>query len=159
MSYNQIKNIAKLLITSLLVTLFLLFYCQAFYDFGIDAKNRILHSSLYAFFTTPLLFWASAYLCRRFAPAACGSNMDNIKSEKNLNLRTVFVCAVSSLIATFAGGSLGREGPSAQMSASIFYTISKKISWIYIGTGVGLAVAFNAPIAGFICVCEKLWQS
>lgn len=171
-----------LICVSALVTYFLLTYCHLFHEFGDDAKERILLSPIYAFCTTPILFWVAAYLCRRFSHGASGSNMKNLeialaevkdnlpprKVLSFLSFRVVAICALSSLVATFGGGSLGREGPSVQMSASIFFVTAKRLrkflpkisleSWIYAGVGTGLAVAFNAPIAGLICVCEKTFK-
>ncbi len=181
MNINQIKTVAALACSAALATFFLLFYCQTFYDFGNLAKERILISPLYAFFTTPILFWDSAYLCRRFSLGASGSNMENLelaiheinkgdskKASFFLGFKTIAICAISSLVSTFGGGSLGREGPSVQMSAGIFFTFANKLkkflpkisleNWIYVGAGTGLAIAFGTPFAGLICVCEKTFK-
>ncbi|MBU6140545.1 MAG: chloride channel protein [Proteobacteria bacterium] len=182
MNINKIKTIAALACTATLATAFLLLYCRTFYDFSNLAKERILISPLYAFFTTPILFWVSAYLCRRFSLAASGNNMGNIESAVNeidksnnhqkasffLGFKTISICALSSLVSTFGAGSLGHEGPSVQISAGIFFNAANKIknflpkisleNWIYVGAGIGLAVAFGAPFAGLICVCEKSFK-
>ena len=176
MNINLIKTTVALACTAALAILFLLFYCQTFFDFGNLAKDRILLSPIFAFCTTPILFWVSAYLCRRFSPGASGSNMENLnlglKNAENqkafsfLGLKTVAICTISSLIATLGGGSLGREGPSTQMSAGIFFVTANRLkknlpkisleNWIYAGAGIGLAVAFGAPIAGLTYVGEKV---
>jgi H+/Cl- antiporter ClcA len=72
------------------------------------------------------------------------------------------------MISTFGGGSLGREGPSVQIAASIFAVAANKLrkffprinlqNWVFAGCGVGFAVAFCAPFAGFIYVIEKLFR-
>src|SRR5438132_10680697 len=68
------------------------------------------------------------------------------------------------LLAIGSGLALGREGPSVQMGAVVAH-IAGKISrrgWpdrralLAAGAGAGLAVAFNAPIAGAIFVLEEL---
>ena len=63
-----------------------------------------------------------------------------------------------------AGMALGREGPSVQMGAVVADLVGKwfRRSWpdsrtlLAAGAGAGLAVAFNAPIAGAIFVLEEL---
>ena len=127
------------------------------------------------------MFWISAFICRKFAQNAAGSSLDHIKSalitlEKNpnsfkkistfLNLRIVVVNCISSLVSTYGGGALGREAPAVHMSVSIFAVVASKLksiipaitleAWIYAGSASGLAIAFNAPIAGFIYIVERL---
>jgi H+/Cl- antiporter ClcA len=172
-----------LILTTLATSIFILNYCDIFYDLGMVAKERFLQNQLLAFFTPPFLFWVSAYLCRKYAINASGSNLSHVKSvlyllKKNpnsfekispfLSLRIVVVNSISSLIATFGGGALGREGPSVQMSSSIFVVVANKLrrffpqinleTWIFAGSGVGVAIAFNAPAAGFFYVIERLFR-
>lgn len=170
------KKLIILICAAAFATFSLLLYCQAFYDFGTLAQERILISPLYAFFTTPLLFWVSAYLCRTYAISASGNNIENLEKALNeikkgekpsafFSFKTIVICAISSLVATFGGGSLGREGPSIQIAAGIFFITSEKLkkflskinpeTWIYAGVGTGLAIAFGTPFAGLICICEK----
>lgn len=181
---NKIAPLALLVITALIAAFFIIHYCHIFYDFGLFAKERIVKNPLIAFFVTPLFFWVSAYSCRRFAINASGSNLQHIKSSliqlkktpnsyekisSFVSLRVTVVGFFSSLIATFGGGSLGREGPSVHMAAGIFAEFANyfrkffpKISlegWIIAGCGVGLSVAFNSPIAGIIYIAEKLINS
>ena len=44
----------------------------------------------------------------------------NYKVNVLLSLRIVFIKILSSLIMVFGGGVIGREGPTIQISASIF---------------------------------------
>lgn len=168
----------------LFVAILIELYCKIFYDLGILAKARIVANPLVAFFSTPVFFWISAYICRSFAINASGSNLFYIREslqqvEKHpnsyekisvfLSWRIAIVNAISSLLATFGGGSLGREGSSVHISASIFAAISDKLkkyfpkinleNWIYAGAGLGLAVAFTAPFAGLVYIVEKLLKS
>jgi H+/Cl- antiporter ClcA len=169
-----------LLITSF-TTLLIFFYCETFYEFGNIAKEQIKNNKIFSFIFFPFLLWFSALICKLFAKNASGSNLDHItealmilkKSPDNyqkishlLSFRIAIVAIISSLIATIACGSLGREGVSIYIATSIFATsafylrkILPKInleSWIYAGYATGFAVAFNAPISGLIYVCEKL---
>ncbi len=171
------------IIVTILTFSFISSYCDIFYDFGINAKTRLIKNPLLAFFITPLFFWVSAYLCRSLAPKASGSSLVKIKlateqlqeSPKSyekishlLNFRIVIVAAISSLISTLGGGALGREAPSINMSASIFVGTAEKLrrifpkinldTWLFVGSGVGFAVAFLAPVSGFIYITEKLFR-
>ncbi len=78
--------------------------------------------------------------------------------------RLVPVKFFGGLLAIGAGMALGREGPSVQMGAVVADLVGKwfRRSWpdqrtlLAAGAGAGLAVAFNAPIAGAIFVLEEL---
>jgi H+/Cl- antiporter ClcA len=71
------------------------------------------------------------------------------------------------LIALGAGLSLGREGPSVQMGASIgegFAKVFKRVSveekyLITSGASAGLAAAFNAPISGVMFALEEVHKN
>ncbi len=74
---------------------------------------------------------------------------------------------LGGLIALGAGLSLGREGPSVQMGASIgegFAKIFKRVSveekyLITSGASAGLAAAFNAPISGVMFALEEVHKN
>jgi len=173
-----------LLFITAITAAFIIFYCELFNFFGLCAKVIFLLKPFTAFFITPLFFLMSAYLCRKYAPTVAGGSLGNIekslaelqknpdsfeKIRKFLGFKTVFVNAASSLLSTLGGGALGREGPAVQMSAGIFGASADKLksffpqvkleSWIYAGSGAGIAFAFNAPCAGFIYVVEKLFNN
>ena len=156
-------------------------YCITFDIFGLMAKDRLLTHPASVFFVTPALFWASSYICRRFSINSSGNSMGHVKSalaivksdspdlkklSSFLSLRVVVVKTISSLLCVFGGGALGREGPAVHMSAAIFAVIGDKFkkvlpkitleTWIFAGSAAGLAIAFHAPIAGFVFVGEKL---
>jgi H+/Cl- antiporter ClcA len=180
MSLNKALSATFIFVlTGVFAALYLIFYCDLFYIFGKMSKERVLISPTYVLLTTPLLFWVSAFLCRKFSNFANGSNLqnletgaknlDNEKAEKVFGVKTIFICTLSSLVSTFGCGSLGREGPSVQISAGIFYVAGSKIkkicekinleNWIYAGAGLGFAVAFHAPLAGLVCALEKSIKS
>jgi CIC family chloride channel protein len=67
-------------------------------------------------------------------------------------------------LALGAGFSLGREGPTVQIGASVgkivgdVFKVPRRsyAALIAAGSGAGLAVAFNAPLAGFLFVMDEL---
>lgn len=159
-------------------TIFIAKYCDLFDWFGLLAKKRLLDYPVATFVTTPFFFWISAYSCRKYSSNSSGHGLQSVlqileKSPNNfdkasffLSARIIIVKAVSSLIATFGGGALGKEGPSVQMSAEIFAVISHKYrkflpkinleTWVFAGSAAGLTVVFGAPIAGVVFIIEKL---
>jgi H+/Cl- antiporter ClcA len=181
---NNIKIILTwffLFILTIATAIIIIFYCNTFYDFSNIAKDRLLNRPNTVYFITPLFFWVSSFLCKKLAFNPFGTGLDNItfalkklqKKPKNykfvanfIGLKIAIVIFISSLFSTIGGGSLGREAPSILISVCIFFSIAYYVkkyiislpleNWIYVGYAVGLSVAFNAPIAGFIYLIEKL---
>lgn len=112
----------------------------------------------------------AAWLARRFSPYAEGSGIPEVEVALQRELppmplpRMLLVKFVGGLLALGGGMALGPEGPSVQMGAVGARLIGGRFrrrwpdmhSLIAAGTGAGLAVAFNAPIAGAVFVLEEL---
>ena len=111
----------------------------------------------------------AAWLVRRFSPYASGSGIPQVEAALTGDLppappHLITVKFLGGLLAIGAGMALGREGPSVQMGAVVADLVGKAFrrSWpdlrtlVAAGAGAGLAVAFNAPIAGAIFVLEEL---
>ena len=111
----------------------------------------------------------AAWLVRRFAPLASGSGIPHVEVVLNEELppappQLILVKFLGGLLAIGSGLALGREGPSVQMGASLGYLLGGSFRrnapdcrlLLAAGAGAGLAVAFNAPIAGAIFVLEEL---
>jgi len=111
----------------------------------------------------------AAGLVRRFSPYASGSGIPQVEGALTGDLppappRLLPVKFLGGLLAIGAGMALGREGPSVQMGAVVAHIVGKAFrrSWpdlrtlLAAGAGAGLAVAFNAPIAGAVFVLEEL---
>lgn len=103
------------------------------------------------------------------APEATGSGIPQVKAAimgvpQDLGLRTAAVKLVSCVVALGSGLSMGREGPTVQLSAALSAKASELIrsspkhraQLIAAGAGAGLAAAFNAPLAGALFVLEEL---
>jgi CIC family chloride channel protein len=116
-------------------------------------------------------FALAAWMVRRFSPFATGSGIPQIEAalHGHLPAETPPLLPVKfggGLLAIGAGGALGREGPSVQMGAVVSRLIGLvfRRTWpdlqrlIAAGAGAGLAVAFNAPLAGAVFVLEELFQ-
>jgi chloride channel protein, CIC family len=111
----------------------------------------------------------AAWLVRRFSPYASGSGIPQVEAALTGDLppappRLIPVKFLGGVLAIGAGMALGREGPSVQMGAVVAHIVGKAFrrSWpdlrslLAAGAGAGLAVAFNAPIAGAVFVLEEL---
>jgi len=121
---------------------------------------------------SPLLFAAVAWACRRWAPAARGSGIPQIiavaraPDRPGLAPLVALLTAVAKLVLTvamlFAGGSVGREGPTVQVSAAIMVAAHRLLgvrltAGVYIAGGAaGVAAAFNTPLAGIAFAIEEL---
>ncbi|HEY1261821.1 MAG TPA: H(+)/Cl(-) exchange transporter ClcA [Stellaceae bacterium] len=112
---------------------------------------------------------AAAALARRLAPYASGSGIPQVEAALTGDLpaapaQLVPVKFLGGLLAIGAGMALGREGPSVQMGAVLADLVGRlfRRGWsdlrilLAAGAGAGLAVAFNAPIAGAVFVLEEL---
>lgn len=113
----------------------------------------------------------AGWLVDRFAPAASGSGMSEVKAvlarvPMPLNLRIAIVKLISAILVLGSGMPLGREGPTVQIGAALAAQLSRwfptspdhRRQLIAAGAGAGLAAAFDAPIAGVLFVVEELLQ-
>ena len=121
---------------------------------------------------TPVCFGAIAWATLRWVPAARGSgipqvivNAHNPEAPGNAaltSLRTAAVKFVLTLAALLVGGSVGREGPTVQISAAImqathrFFRIPLTAAVTIAGGAAGVSAAFNTPLAGVAFAIEEL---
>lgn len=83
-----------------------------------------------------------------------------------LSYKIIFIKIISSTILVIGGGAIGREGPTIQISGSIFRFVNQllpkwwpKISirnMIMTGAAAGLSAAFNTPMGGVVFAVEEL---
>jgi len=134
------------------------------------------------FIITPICFVLAWWLVAKFSPYARGSGIPqvsaaielsvpkhNAKVNSLLSIRVSFIKILSSLIMVFGGGAIGREGPTIQISASIFKSINdllpawypkiSKRNMIVTGAAAGLAAAFNTPLGGIVFAIEELTKT
>lgn len=120
---------------------------------------------------TPTGFVGVVWLTRRFAPAAAGSGIPQViaaarKPERGLDrlvsARTAIAKFILTVAALLVGASVGREGPTVQIAASImgyahrFMAIPIRASVYIAGGAAGVAAAFNTPLAGVAFAIEEL---
>jgi H+/Cl- antiporter ClcA len=120
---------------------------------------------------TPLAFAAIAGMTRRFAPEGAGSGIPQVIAAADdpkralsrlISLKTAIFKGTFTLAALLCGASVGREGPTVQISAAIlgWYTrifrAPMRASMIIAGGAAGVAAAFNTPLAGVTFAIEEL---
>ncbi|CAM3053554.1 chloride channel, voltage-gated [Legionella steigerwaltii] len=116
-----------------------------------------------------VLVYAAYFAVKQYAPQASGSGVPEIEGTL-LHLKTILwrrllpVKFFFGILALSAKMILGREGPTIHIGGSLgemlgsLFNLSRrrKDSLIAAGASAGLAVAFNAPLAGVIFVMEEM---
>lgn len=108
----------------------------------------------------------------RLEPMICGSGIPHVKGavlrQLNMNwLRVLVLKFVGGVLSIGSGMSLGREGPSIQLGATVGQGINGILGGpkieerilITSGASAGLAAAFNAPLAGVVFSLEELHKN
>jgi H+/Cl- antiporter ClcA len=130
------------------------------------------------FVSAPLVLAFSVWATRRWFPGAAGSGIPqtiaalSIKSEADrnrlLSLRIAVGKILIALLALAGGASIGREGPTVQVGASIMHSLRRYARFsvvdvdrglILAGGAAGVAAAFNTPLAGVVFAIEELSRS
>lgn len=158
------------------------FYAKLFSWAEMGTAYIYHHASWSFFLITPFAFLMAWWLVQKYAPFARGSGIPQVSAAIELSnprqhhrvnhllsLRVAVVKICSSLIMVLGGGVIGREGPTIQISASIFKKINDllpdwypKISrqnMIVTGAAAGLASAFNTPLGGIVFAIEELTKT
>lgn len=166
-------------VASLVTGIVAVAYAKLFAEAEHAGMRLVVHSPLMVFIVAPATFVGGWYLVNRFAPLARGSGIPQVSAaldiagtaydrgiDKLLSLRVILVKIASSTLLAFGGGAIGREGPTIQISASVFYLVNsmKPYSWpsyservvVLTGSAAGLAAAFNTPLGGIVFAIEEL---
>jgi H+/Cl- antiporter ClcA len=115
---------------------------------------------------------------RRWLPGAEGSGIPQTiaalslpteaERDRVLSLRIAFGKILVALLALASGASIGREGPTVQVGASIMHSLRRYARFpavdidrglILAGGAAGIAAAFNTPLAGVVFAIEELSRS
>jgi len=121
---------------------------------------------------TPIGFAALAYATARWFPAAAGSGIPQVIAARRssdhahrlalLGWQTTVAKIVMTALALAVGASVGREGPTVQVGASVMFAVAtfagfgRQNGFVLAGSAAGIAAAFNAPIAGILFAIEEL---
>ncbi len=141
--------------------------------------HRAARASVYLpIVITPAGFAVVAVLTRKLFPGSQGSGIpqtiaaleipDHDTRRKLLSLRMAVAKISLTLLGLGAGASIGREGPTVQVGASIMHGFGRFAKFshqeidrglILAGGAAGIAAAFNTPLAGVVFAIEELSRS
>jgi H+/Cl- antiporter ClcA len=121
---------------------------------------------------TPLGFAVLVAITRRWFPAAAGSGIPQVIAARKsveerhrlclLGFPVMVAKIVMTALALVVGASVGREGPTVQVGASVMFALAgiagvgRHNGLVLAGSGAGIAAAFNAPLAGIIFAIEEV---
>ncbi|WP_454619628.1 chloride channel protein [Bradyrhizobium cenepequi] len=141
-------------------------------DLAQQAFAMLLSKSRYAsLLVTPIGFGLSALLTARLFPNAQGSGIPQAIAARHLtnqqarerlvSIRIAVGKIILTLFGLLCGASIGREGPTVQVGASIMFAIGRvsprrQPGLILAGAAAGVAAAFNTPLAGIVFGIEEM---
>jgi CIC family chloride channel protein len=114
---------------------------------------------------------ASAWLVAKFAPEAEGHGTDTAieavhTDPRSIRARAIVVKTISSALTIGSGGSGGREGPAAQISAGFGSLLARRLNLsdedgrlaVSIGIGSGIGAIFGAPLGGAVLAASIVYR-
>jgi H+/Cl- antiporter ClcA len=138
-------------------------------------RNLIIAHAWAALFIAPAGFAAMTWLALRFFPGSEGSGIPQTIAaslsdapeirRQFLSLRLAISKIFLTLGGLLVGASVGREGPSVQVGASVMHAlggirrfghIGSSRDLIAAGAGAGVAAAFNTPLGGIMFAIEEM---
>ncbi len=145
-------------------------------EYANSLHQRMVDASpLLPFIVGPLGLASVVWLTRRFFAGSQGSGipqtiavlgMENVKDKDSyLSLRTAIGKFGLTVLGLLSGASVGREGPTVQIGASIMHVLGKFTRFsrvemqrglILAGGAAGVSAAFNTPLAGIVFAIEEM---
>ncbi len=121
------------------------------------------------YYTLPFALVLTVWLVKTFAPTAEGHGTEKVisaihKDNGKIDVSVIPVKTLATVLSIFAGASVGKEGPGAQIGAGVASFISTLLKFhkqdrkklVVCGISAGFATVFGTPIAGAIFGVEVL---
>ncbi|KAF2961710.1 ClC family H(+)/Cl(-) exchange transporter [Fervidobacterium sp. 2310opik-2] len=168
-----LKSIAVGIFSSLMVILYRIMLTKA--DSIREYALHMYNSNHLYIFLILFLVVINSLIIKKFVktePMISGSGIPQIKGvilrQIDYNpIKAIYKKLIGGFLAILNGLSLGREGPSVQIGATVGMYFSRKLELtkmeekylITAGASAGLAAAFNAPLAAVIFSLEELHKN
>jgi H+/Cl- antiporter ClcA len=123
---------------------------------------------------TPLGLVVASAAASRWFPGSQGSGIpqviaaraltDEAERHRLVSLRVAVGKVMLTALGLLCGGSIGREGPTVQVGASLMYFAGhlsprRQRGLVLAGAAAGVAAAFNTPLAGIVFGIEEMSRS
>ncbi len=121
------------------------------------------------YYTLPFALVLTVWLVKTFAPTAEGHGTEKVisavhKDNGKINVAVIPIKTLTTIMTIFSGGSVGKEGPGAQIGAGVASFLSDILKFhkqdrkklVICGISAGFATVFGTPIAGAIFGVEVL---
>lgn len=124
---------------------------------------------------TPTVMMGLAWATKNLFPGSQGSGipqaiaaLESRSKSVLLSVRIAFGKILLTLAGLSVGASIGREGPSVHIGASLMYSLGRFARFpahymerglILVGGAAGIAAAFNTPLAGIVFAIEEMSKS
>ena len=121
------------------------------------------------YYTLPFALVLTVWIVRTFAPSAEGHGTEKVisavhRDNAKIDISVIPVKLLATVVSIFAGASVGKEGPGAQIGAGVASALSSLFKFnkqdrkklVICGISAGFATVFGTPIAGAIFGVEVL---
>lgn len=172
MSKTMIKDVLLFFLMAVVIGVFAVFFaksCSLAFSWFLYMFN---HVGYWILLIIPCGFIVITYMIVKYFPEAEGSGIpqalalghtdDMSKLSRFFIARTIFSKYIFIVLGTLFGATVGREGSTVQIGATIMTLFRKNLSdfrkkvLLTAGAAAGLAAAFNTPLGGIVFLLEEL---
>ena len=145
----------------------------AIVTFFLNTLHYAEHSQSYlpfhSYYLLPFGLMFTVFIINRYAPNAKGHGTEKVieavhKNDGKIEVAVIPIKLIATVVTVFTGGSVGKEGPGAQIGAGTASFISQLFKFspadrkklVICGISAGFATVFGTPISGAIFGVEVL---